>query len=271
MGPTAAPAGGEARRALKPPRMSRVLRIGVYTEILRRLDHISRREGVMLSVLDELRRSGYAFPFCMLRYGPTAGPQLCISAGLHGDEPAGVEALLAFFERPVLPRIGITAFPCVNPTGFVAGARTNDLGIDLNRTFGQERGPQETELVRWALAGDRFACGIDLHEDHEANGFYLYEHVRGAPELCAGIVAAVRAIGLPISDAPSVEERALVDGCVTPAEERLSPLVGFFSIYLFDRHSDRTLVPETTPALPMRARVAMHHAALDTVIAALQA
>jgi murein peptide amidase A len=251
--------------------MPRVVRIGRYTDILRRLDVIGGRQGAMLSVLDELRRSGYALPFCMVRWGPAMGPQLCISAGLHGDEPAGVEALLTFFERPVLPNIGITAFPCVNPTGFVMGTRTNDLGVDLNRTFGQERGPQETELVRWALAGQRFACGVDLHEDHEANGFYLYEHVRDAPELCPRVVAAVRAIGLPISDAPTVEDRALVDGCVAPADERLSPLVGFFSIYLFDRHSDHTLVPESTPVLPIPARVAMHLAALDTVIAELHA
>jgi protein MpaA len=250
--------------------MPRVFRIGRYTEILRRLDAIGRREGVMLSVLDELRRSGYALPFCMVRLGPATGPQLCISAGLHGDEPAGVEALVAFLERPALPNIGITAFPCVNPTGFVAGTRTNDIGLDLNRTFGQERGPQETELVRWALEGQRFACGIDLHEDHEANGFYLYEHVRDTPGVCSRIVAAIRAVGLPISDAASVEDRALVDGCVTPAEERLSPLVGFFSIYLFDRHGDHTLVPESTPILPMPARVAMHHAALDTVISTLR-
>jgi len=249
--------------------MPRVVSIGRYTEILRRLDRISQREGVMFSVLDELRRAGYALPFCMVRSGPQTGPQVCVSAGVHGDEPAGVEALLSLFERPTLPSVGVTAFPCINPTGFIAGTRTNDLGIDLNRTFGQERGPQETELVRWALAGQRFECGIDLHEDHDANGFYLYEHVRGVPQACSGIVAAVRAIGLPISDAPSVEDRALVNGCVAPAEERLSPLVGFFSIYLFDRHSDHTLVPESTPTLPIPARVAMHHAAIDTAIAAL--
>ena len=249
--------------------MVRAVRIGPYTEILRRLDRIGQREGVMFSVLDELRRSGYALPFCMVRCGPATGPQVCISAGMHGDEPAGVEALLALLERPSLPAIGITAFPCVNPTGFIAGTRTNDLGIDLNRTFGQERGPHETELVRWALAGQRFDCGVDLHEDHEANGFYLYEHIRDVPSLCSKIVGSVRGVGLPISSAPSVEDRALVDGCVAPAEERLSPLVGFFSIYLFDRHSDHTLVPESTPALPMPARVAMHHATLDTAFAAL--
>jgi murein peptide amidase A len=250
--------------------VAQTISIGRYTNIVRRLDAIGRRPGFTLTLLEVLRRSGHALPFFMVRAGPATGLQLCVSAGMHGDEPAGVEALLAFLELPSQPAVGITAFPCINPTGLVAGTRRNDLGLDLNRTFGQERGPQEIELVRAALVGTRFDAGVDLHEDSEARGFYLYEHVR-APrrELGPRVVAAVRAIGLPINDVPTIEERPLVDGCVEPADETLSPLVGFFSIYLFDRHSDQTLVPESPPRLPMPARVAMHIATLNTVIAAL--
>ena len=257
---------------VETPAVAKVFSIGNYNGVLRRLDMIGRREGVTLTVLDVLRRSGYGFPFCMVQAGPVTGRQVCISAGMHGDEPGGVEAMLTFLERPLPASTGITAFPCINPTGYAAATRRNDLGIDLNRTFGQERGPQEVELVRWALEGKRFDCCIDLHEDPEARGFYIYEHVRGARvRLGPSIVAAVRAIGLPINDTPSVEGRALVDGCVEPAEETLSPFVGFFSVYLFDRHSDQTLVPESTPLLPMPARVAMHVATLDVALRSLNA
>ena len=251
--------------------MAHGIALGAYTRVVARADEIAKRTGATLRVLDVLRRGGYALPFLMLRAGPVSGPQVCLSAGLHGDEPAGVEALLAFFERDGAgPQIGVTAFPCINPTGFVAGTRRNDIGIDLNRTFGQDPAPQETDLVRRALAGARFDCCIDLHEDPEAKGFYVYEHVRGDHRaLGPRIVDAVRTIGLPINDAPMVEGRALINGCVEPAEESLSPLVGFFSVYLFDRHSDHTLVPESTPLLPMAARVAMHLATIDTVRAAL--
>ena len=248
--------------------MARVIAIGRYTEIIRRIDGLRRDGRTNVVVLDVLRRSGYALPFFELSAGPTSGPQIALSAGLHGDEPAGIQALLQLFERETSPPIGITALPCINPSGLIAGTRRNDLGVDLNRTFGQERGPQEIELVRAALAGRRFDCGIDLHEDIESRGFYLYEHVRGnRPPLGHRIVAAIRAAGMPINDAPAIEGRALVDGCVEPAEETLSPLVGFYSIYLFDRHSDRTLVPESPGVLPLPARVAMHLSAIDTVVA----
>jgi len=260
------------RDLLKAFDMPRAMAIGRYTQIVRRLEEIGRRSGVRLSVVDVLRRSGYALPVFALECGPDDGPRLVISAGIHGDEPAGVEALLAFLERPALPQdVGITALPCVNPLGFIAGTRVNDLGVDLNRTFGLERAPYEAELVRWTLDGRRFDCGIDLHEDTEARGFYVYEHVRdGGVPWCSAIVAAVRAIGLPISDAPTVEGRALIGGCVEPAEETLSPLVGFFSIYLFERHSEHSLVPESPTQLPMQARVAMHHATIDTAIAGVR-
>lgn len=263
-------ASGAVRRPVEAPCMARVIAIGRYTEIVRRIDALRRDGRTDVVVLDVLRRSGYALPFFALAAGPATGPSVALSAGLHGDETAGIEALLQFFERPNSPAVRVTALPCLNPTGVIAGTRRNDLGIDLNRTWGQERPPQEVELARFALAGRRFECAVDLHEDIEAHGFYLYEHARGrAQPLGQRIVAAVRAAGMPINDAPSIEGRPLADGCVEPAEETLSPYVGFFSIYMFERHSDRTLVPESPGVLPLPARAAMHLITIDAVLADL--
>ncbi|HXM18116.1 MAG TPA: M14 family metallocarboxypeptidase [Candidatus Tumulicola sp.] len=246
--------------------------IGRYTALIRRLDAIGRREGFTLEVLDVLRRGGYALPFFVVRCGPERAVQVCVSAGIHGDEPAGVEAIVRHLEQSDGNdgAVGLTVFPCLNPSGYIAGSRRNDVGFDLNRTFGQEPAPIETELVRQRLAGQRFALALDLHEDSDARGFYLYEHVRAErARLGPRIVSRIAALGMPIQDSDSIEGRRLIGGCVEPAEEQVSETVGFLSIYLFDRHCDHTLNPETPAAMPMPSRVAMHLMTLATAVTAL--
>jgi hypothetical protein len=242
-----------------------------YNAVMRRLDAIGQRPGISVEVLDVLRRSGQPLPFFAVHAGSSDASQVCICAGIHGDEPAGVEAALRFLERydESADHVGLLVFPCTNPSGFVAATRRNDVGYDLNRTFGQDPAPRETELVRQVLAGRRFECGMDLHEDVDARGFYLYEHVRGglAP-LAPAIVSRVRDLGMPIQDTDAVEGRKLENGSVAPAEERISETIGFLSIYLFDGLTDRTLNPETPSSLPMPARVAMHLTAVSEALAA---
>ena len=47
-----------------------------------------------------------------------------------------------------------------------------------------------------------FALSIDLHEDHEAGGFYLYETGVGPPAgVCRTVTEALRAAGFPLRTA----------------------------------------------------------------------
>ena len=246
--------------------------IGRYTELVRRIDQVGRRRGAQVDVLDVLRRGGYALPFFVVRLGPKLAPQLCVSGGIHGDEPAGVEAVLTFLEELAGQdgAVGVTAFPCLNPTGYIAGTRRNDLGYDLNRTLGQDPGPIETVLLRDALAGRRFTSALDFHEDVDAEGAYLYEHVRGSRQaLGPSVIRRVRELGFPIQGGDDVEGRRLHHGCVEPSVEVTSPTVGFLSVYFFTFHSDSSIVTESPARLPLPARVAIHRAALDAVIASI--
>ena len=243
-----------------------------YAALIKRLEAIRELKGTEVEILDVLRRGGNRLPFFVVRQGSPGGPQIIISAGTHGDEPAGVEAILKLLECVEATRlpIGITAFPCLNPTGYVASSRRNDIGYDLNRTFGQDPAPAETLLVRQAIAGRRFDFALDLHEDVDAQGFYLYEHVRGAREMVGSqVVERLRSLGFPIQSGDEIEGRALSDGCVAPADEISSPTNGYFSIYLFSYQTDHTLSTETPVALPLQARAAMHLAAIDYVIEAM--
>ena len=64
--------------------------------------------------------------------------RVLLNGGTHGDEPAGVEALLRFLEQrryEAWPEIAFTLIPCLNPWGFVRGIREGPAGHDLNRAF----------------------------------------------------------------------------------------------------------------------------------------
>jgi murein peptide amidase A len=132
-------------------------------------------------------------------------PVVSISAGVHGDEPAGVWALLSLVSDGLLdPRYSYRLWPCFNPTGFAAGTRTNAEGTDVNRTFGRGGNSPEAKAILTANRDRVFELAIDLHEDHEADGFYLYETApagwRGS--YARPITAALAAAGFPLQHLP---------------------------------------------------------------------
>ncbi|MGA2395815.1 MAG: succinylglutamate desuccinylase/aspartoacylase family protein [Candidatus Lustribacter sp.] len=144
---------------------------------------------------------GAARTLLVAELGDPRLPVVTISAGIHGDEPAGVWALYSLVADGLLdPRYGYRLWPCFNPTGFDAGTRTNAEGTDVNRSFGRGGTSPEAKAILTANRDRVFALSIDLHEDHEAAGFYLYETApSGRPSSYAGAVTAgLRAAGFPL-------------------------------------------------------------------------
>ena len=99
-----------------------------------------------------------------------------ISTGIHGDEPAGPLAMLGLIEANTWPSgVSLFACPCLNPTGFPGNTRENQAGIDLNRDYRYIKTSEVQAHTEWIDSLPTFDFGICLHEDWEANGFYLYE------------------------------------------------------------------------------------------------
>src|SRR5262249_24471650 len=64
------------------------------------------------------------------------GSRIYISAGIHGDEPAGPLAARQLLEENEWPPdASLWLLPCLNPTGFQLHRRENAEGIDLNRQY----------------------------------------------------------------------------------------------------------------------------------------
>jgi hypothetical protein len=120
-------------------------------------------------------------------------PAVYLSAGIHGDEPAGCEALLRWIETcpQQLEQVRLTIFPCLNPWGLIHNTRTNREKLDLNRSFHLKSHPL-IQPWRQYIGAREYDLALCLHEDYDAQGLYLYEvtadGTRGlGPELIQGV------------------------------------------------------------------------------------
>jgi len=131
--------------------------------------------------------------------GPKGGDtpiRVGIFAGIHGDEPEGVRAVIQFIKLlEANPELAagyyLSFYPVCNPTGFEDGTRHSRSGKDLNREFWGNSSELEVQLLQAELVSHSFNGIIALHTDDTSDGFYGI--VRGAtltkhliePALCA--------------------------------------------------------------------------------------
>jgi protein MpaA len=140
---------------------------------------------------------------------------LYISSGMHGDEPAGPLALLRLFEEDEWPDdISLFVIPCLNPGGFMRNTRENEEGVDLNRDYRSRTSTLVRAHIRWLEQRPRFDLSLLLHEDWEANGFYLYElNPDLQPALGEAMIQRVKDV-CPIDDSVLIDGREAKDGII---------------------------------------------------------
>ncbi len=116
--------------------------------------------------------------------GPRGGDEslrVGIFAGIHGDEPEGVHALVRFLASmagdPESARgYCFFAYPICNPTGFEDRTRHSRSGKDLNREFWRGSSEPEVRLLESELSAHSFHGIISLHTDDTSDGFYGFAH-----------------------------------------------------------------------------------------------
>lgn len=217
--------------------------------------------------------------------GERSAPTILVSAGTHGDEPAAVAALASLVrDRSLDRRFAYRILPCINPAGFRAGTRANARGADINRSFTAGGTTPEARACIAATERERYILSIDLHEDLEADGFYVYDSVHGSrTSLSEKIVRAIDTAGLPVQElthafdlgyAPSFDGSVkLRRGRVTSSfEQEVAAFTGWpFTTYVLAEHTRNALIVESARRAPFDARVRMHRLAVRTAIAQLEA
>jgi protein MpaA len=140
-----------------------------------------------------------------------------LSAGIHGDEPAGPLAALKLLQENHWPADAeIFLLPCLNPIGFTRNTRENSERLDLNRDYRTAKSAEVRAHILWLERQPRFDLYFCLHEDWESNGFYLYEQNPDQKiSLAEKIIEAVKKI-CPIDLSENIEGRAAQNGIVRP-------------------------------------------------------
>jgi predicted deacylase len=205
---------------------------------------------------------------------PANGPQIYLSAGIHGDEPAGPLALLELLESDFFsPAIHWLLCPALNPDGLAAGTRGNGSGRDLNRDYYQRRTLEVRAHAAWLDTMPPPALFLSLHEDWETAGFYLYEINLGpdVPQRAPEIIAAASPwfAAQPGPDIDGHQPRA--DGWIYHEAEADVPQGWPEAIFMAKRGCPLSFTLETPSQAPLAHRIAAHMAVVRAAIAPFMA
>ncbi len=205
-------------------------------------------------------------------FGEGNDKRVLISAGIHGDEPAGVETICSFIKnndyRNFLQNWEIIIVPCINPFGYEANIRTNHEGLDLNRKF-KSTDPSQEVIIAKNLFDSPFDLTIELHEDVDSSGYYFFHSSAGSspPLLVEKILNSVKSV-MPINMDSEIEG--------IPANRGVIERVGIddkmdwwpMAFYSLSKGTQSCLTLETGTQFPMQTRVNAHlfaiKAALDS-------
>jgi len=201
-------------------------------------------------------------------------PTVLVTAGIHGDEPGSVEGALRWLEGGGWAkwRVNWLVLPCINPYGWERDQRRNAQRRDINRQFRDSRNCPEAELIKRIMSGRRFRFALDLHEDVDAPGYYLYELCQGSPPIGERVVAAVGKV-IPVN------RQRVIDG--TPAtglalirrdanSNRLKRRRRWPMAYHVFLNCTRHIMGSETPVhFPVAQRARAHDTALLTALRAL--
>ncbi|MFH1638258.1 MAG: M14 family metallocarboxypeptidase [Candidatus Woesearchaeota archaeon] len=235
------------------------------------MEVVSRLKGLDKIIIGEIERH----PVFCIRLGKRGKPKVLISAGMHGNEPAAVYALIEFIRKYIKDYdYRFYIYPCINPTGFESCTRLNHEGVDINRNFKPFSRVQEVSIIKRHLrkGPKAYALTIDMHEDdpldgQRVNGFYLYENSKER-KLGRKIINNISRY-FPVCRDKTIEGDINDNGVIYyPEACRNTELCKrtSFDAFLSKKYTNQSLVTETPVLWLLERRIKAHLIALKTAL-----
>jgi hypothetical protein len=236
-----------------------------YPRLIERWRAVAKRAGLLIRRFAR----GPEFNLYLVRSKrlPREGT-IYISAGIHGDEPAATEALIAWAEANtrLLRRRPFLLVPCINPWGLVNNCRTDSQRRDLNRVF-QDESVAEIVALKRAMGRRRFSLALTLHEDYDGQGIYIYELQGACPYWGEALIAAASP-HVPADTRPLIEGRECVGGLVRRTlDMKVFEEIGLpEAVYLYLQGCPRVFTIETPSEYGLDRRIRAHIAVIRACI-----
>lgn len=260
-------------------------------------------KGWQLDIITRSQPQGrtYALPVIALR-SPVPGPATWILSGIHGEEPAGPNAIAASIGAiaALAEQQAVVLLPLNNPHGYANNWRYLNMAKYSDTVEGQSVGdsshlladPQNPGLARAPTASSAEAdaitrylltlsalypptASIDLHEDNLISEGYVYSQGKlGASDPLA--VAAVRTLkdnNIPLKMSGQTRFGEDIDGGIIGpvVDSSIDELMSAATIIIAGEkqaglHADTVLVFETPAAeVSLQKRVDAHTALLKSI------
>ncbi|MEY2428842.1 MAG: hypothetical protein QOJ40_1727 [Verrucomicrobiota bacterium] len=201
---------------------------------------------------------------------PDPPRRIYLSAGIHGDEPAGPPAIRQLLQENQWPaNVELWLCPCLNPTGFALNRRENDEGLDLNRQYLEPKAVETIAHMAWLERQPAFDLCLCLHEDWESQGFYVYElNPDNRPSLAEPIINRVAEV-CPIDSSEMIEGRPAQAGIIRPSVDPRSRPQWPEAFFLLTHKTRLSYTLEAPSDFPLPTRVASLVAGVRAAIGAV--
>jgi len=259
------------------PESQEIIRdIGLVEERL--LAAVRSSDKLSIQTIGTVEYGTFKAPVWLVRFTPgISRKRVLINGCIHGNEPAGVEVILKIIEmiakNPLrYNAISFDFIPIVNPWGYSCDIRFNRNGRDVNRDFASFAS-QESVIVKRYVEGKRYDMMIDLHEDPDGKGFYMYQYAHSDTSLSRKIIETVRGMNYPIEKDINFIFLKTDDGLID------APLWGLWYMWLTRQlsitnyyrlnNSELVYTFETPTSLQLKDRVIMQSTAVTMLIESL--
>jgi len=155
--------------------------------------------NVLLTDLGQVSTHGFEAPFWRVVYRPFQPglKRVLVIAGVNGNGAAGVECALGLARELATPPGPATLYdadilPLANPWGWVHGVGASPNGVDIEWDLANFAS-HESRIIRRFLREKRYDLVIDLRENLEATGFYIWQYGLDSTAVSERIVGDLRA------------------------------------------------------------------------------